>query len=291
VIWRVPRMNEATDTNTLIDDFIATYCEAARAGFASRWSQIVPDTYRPHRHEAVGALLARQVSLSVELARAPQIWNGHAAPLFLRSMTDAYITLAWMLEDLADRSTKYVEYGLGQEKLFIRYIEEELKTNTDPDRAQILERMLNFRKGWLNSQHADWATDVNLGAWSGMSTRDMAKDIKRESIYRFAYMPFSGVVHNMWQHVSVYNMQRCKNALHKWHLVPSTRDAPFDPDYMYRSAKYLSQSFELLDSKLATKSDVPLPLEVLVNHKLFSSHDAESEEKPPIAGSSLSSDS
>lgn len=279
-------MSEATDTNALMNDFITTYCAAARAGFDSRWSQVVPDTYHPHRHEAVGGLLARQVTLSVELAGAPQVWNGHAAPLFLRSMTDAYITLAWVLEDLADRSTKYVEYGLGQEKLFISYIEEEIN-NAEPDDAKMLEMMLKARKGWLNSQRADWATDVNLGAWSGVSTRDMAKDIKRESIYRFAYMPFSGVVHNMWQHVSVYNMLRCKNALHKWHLVPTTRDAPFEPDYMYRSAKYLSQSFQLLDSKMATKSEVPLPVEVLVNHKLFSRTSADSEEKPPIPGSSL----
>jgi hypothetical protein len=284
-------MNEIADTNALMNDFIDVYCASARAGFDSRWSQVVPDTYRPHQHEAVGALLARQVTLSVELASAPQIWNGHSAPLYLRSMTDAYITLAWILEDPPSRSTKYVEYGLGQEKLFISYIEEELKNSTDRDRAPMLERMLKVRKGWLSSQRADWATDVNLGAWSGISTRDMAKDIKRESIYRFAYMPFSGVVHNMWQHVSVYNMQRCGNALHKWHLVPSIRDAPFEPDFMYRSAKYLSQSFELLDSKMATKSEVPLPIEVFVNHGLFSRSTAESDEKPPIPGSSLPTDS
>jgi hypothetical protein len=186
-------------------------------------------------------------------------------------MTDAYITLAWILDDPYERSTKYIHYGLGQEKLSIEYLEENLSENPqDDDEKNQLQEMIRIRKSWLNGQLAEWATEVNVGSWSGLSAYDMAREIGRESIYKFAYMPFSGTVHNMWQHVGIYNAEPCLNPLHKYHLAPKVRTAPLHPDFMYRSAKYLSQTYELFDSKLGITSRIPLPIDFFVNHELFS---------------------
>ena len=74
-----------------------------------------PRSIDKHVHEAIGGLLARQATLAIELARSPMMWIGNVAPLILRCMTDAYITLAWILDDRGDRAKKYTEYGLGQE--------------------------------------------------------------------------------------------------------------------------------------------------------------------------------
>ena len=259
----------------LLSEFVKGYTANVVDGFESRWSQITLEIYANHIHECIGGLLARQATLSIELANAPAIWNGHIAPLILRCMTDAYITLAWILGDPQERSVKYIDHGLGQEKLFIEYLEEELRNNPDQEDAESTREMIRVRKGWLNSQLAEWATEVNVGSWSGISTRDMAKEIGRESIYRFSYVPFSGPAHNMWQHVGIYNMRPCTNPLHKRHLVPKLQSSAWHPDFMYRSAKYLSITYELVDDKMGTKSDVPLPIDYFVEHEMFAAAENE----------------
>ena len=135
--------------------------------------------------------------------------------------------------------------------------------------------MIEVRKSWLNAQLADWATEVNVGSWSGMSAREMAQEIGRESIYKHAYVPFSGAAHNMWQHVGIYNVEPCSNPLHKWHVVPKIRRAPVHPDFMYRSTKYISITYELFDEKMGIRSDVPLPDQYFVEHELFSADHSE----------------
>jgi hypothetical protein len=218
-------------------------------------------------HEAIGGLLARQATLSIEMAKSPSMWNGHIAPLVLRCMVDAHINLAWILNDPKARTEKYIRYGLGQEKLYIEYLEEGLGDDSEEDKA--IREMVKVRKSWLNSQLAEWATEVNVGSWSDMNTREMAKDIGRESLYRFSYVPFSGPTHNMWQHVGIYNMKPCANPMHKNHVVPSIREVPLDPDFMYRSSKYVSLTYELFDSKMNVKSDVTLPIDFFLEHRFF----------------------
>lgn len=257
----------------LVSDFVAGYKEIVVSGFEDRWGQINQEIYDKNISETVGALMSRQATLSIEMSAAPSTWNGHVAPLFLRCMVDAYITFAWILADPKERSKKYIEYGLGQEKLFVEFLEEALEEEPESYDAESIRMMIDARKGWLSAQLADWATAVNVGSWSGMSTREMAKEIERESIYKHAYVPFSGAAHNMWQHVGIYNVEACTNPLHKWHVVPSIKRAPVHPDFMYRASKYLSITYELFDEKMGTRSDIKLPVEYLLGHKLFSTDD------------------
>jgi hypothetical protein len=265
-------------SKSLLQQFIREYSANAQEGFESRWSQVKPNIYKRHMHEAIGGLLARQATLSIEMVKSPYMWNGHIAPIVLRSMVDGYITLGWILKEPEERSKKYILYGLGQEKLFVEYLEQDLSEDEDSREQNAMREMVKARKAWLNSQLAEWATEVNVGSWSGMTTREMAQDIERESIYKFAYMPFSGPAHNMWQHVGIYNMKPCTNPMHKHHFVPSIRKAPFEPDFMYRSAKYLTLSYTLFDSKMHVTSNVPLPMDFFIGHKLF--NDPERRKKP-----------
>ena len=91
--------------------------QGLRAELGARWDAWDRDLTKPQLHEAIGGLMARQVSLATQLAQAPSIWNGHVAPLILRAMTDAYITLAWIFQEPEKRTDGYVKYGLGQRKL------------------------------------------------------------------------------------------------------------------------------------------------------------------------------
>ena len=259
--------------DNLLDDFVEKYIANVRSGFDERWSLIVPEIYDKHVHECIGGLLSRQATLTIEMAKAPSTWNGHVAPLILRCMIDAYITLAWILDEPIERSEKYINYGLGQEKLFIEYMEQAIDEDPEAYDTANLQKMIQARKSWLDYQLAEWATEVNIGSWSGMNTREMAKAIGRESIYKYAYVPFSGTAHNMWQHIGRYNMSLCKNPLHKLHFVPKIHNSTVDPDFMYRSAKYLTLSFQVFDENMEIECDVVLPNEFLIGHPLFSVDD------------------
>lgn len=266
-------MGTRSRTEDVLEDFVTKYVDNVRSGFDKRWSLVIPEIYSSDAQQCIGGLLSRQAVLTIEMAVAPSTWNGHVAPLFLRCMIDAYITLAWILESPSVRSEKYIRYGLGQEKLFIEYLEEAVREEPASYGADSLRKMIDVRRAWLRSQRSEWTTEVNVGAWSGMSTREMAKEIGRESIYKHAYVPFSGVVHNMWQHIALYNMEPCMNPLHKWHLVPRVEHAPVDIDFMYRSAKYVSLSYGAFDKKMSVNCDVALPETMALAHPLFSGED------------------
>ncbi len=265
----------AENAEKSLDSFIKDYIDNVQLGFEKRWEAVKPDIYDNWVHECIGALLSRQATLTIEMVKAPSIWNAHVAPLFLRCQIDAYISLGWVLADPLQRCKKFVLYGLGQEKLFIEFLEEALQEESEPSDAEQLNKLIKIRKEWLNGQLADWATEVNVGAWSGMTAREMAKEIGRESIYKHAYVPFSGVAHNMWQHIGIFNTTPCTNPMHKWHLVPKIHKIPIEPDFMYRSAKYASISFEIFDKSMDISCDIPLPVKFFGNHPFFSNKNNE----------------
>ena len=216
-----------------------------------RWGKWQIDLTKCEMYEAVGALLARQVTLAIQLARAPAIWNGHIAPLILRTMADNYITLAWIFKDPLDRSRKFILYGLGQEKLQIEHRKRQPQ-NADND------RIIEAKEKWLNSQKYSFLTEINIGSWSGIDTRKMAEQAKCLDTYRFTYMPFSASTHSMWHHVSRYNLVYCPNPLHQCHRVPYVPlEVEIDIDYLYRAVKYVKKVFDLFDAKTKIESYPP----------------------------------
>lgn len=227
----------------LIEKFIA------RAGeeLDQRLTTWPTDLAQNEIHEVLGALLARQVTLATQLADCPPIWNGHVAPLILRAMADVYINLAWLIQDLPDRCKKFIHYGLGQLKLELEHRRSEVETR---DAAEGDREYLEVIEDWLNSQRATFLTDVNLGRWSGISTRQMAADADCLDFYNFVYTPFSSCSHSMWHHIARYNLKQCQNPLHRFHYVPNFGDTDIDPDYVYLAGKYLQKTFAAFDDAL-----------------------------------------
>ena len=215
--------------------------------FEKLWGQIKVEPDKLEAFSVVGALLSRQVTLSIELARAPSAWNGHSAPLFLRAMTDLYIALAWILGDLAGRSKMYIMHGLGEEKLLLEQYKQEVEESKarGEDAAEI-SQIVEAKSAWINFQRREFFVEVNLGHWAPLNYREMAIEAGCESLYKFAYKPFSQAAHNMWPHVSVYNSRICENPLHRNHLVPELLEVPLDLDYLYRSMKYVDKTYNLL---------------------------------------------
>lgn len=226
------------------------YTDCVREELHTKWVKWKFDPSHAEVHEVVGALMARQVTIATQVARSPSIWNGHIAPVLLRTMVDVYVTFAWILKQPLDRSRKYVLYGLGQEKLYLENLKSDL-AEEDPENHPVVEAI----QSWINSQRFTFLTDVNVGSWSGLSTRAMAQEADCMDIYRYAYAPFSSSAHSTWNHVAKYNLQPCNNSLHRYHMVPVDSNTPLDPDYLYRAAKYVNKTFALFEKTFEITSD------------------------------------
>jgi Family of unknown function (DUF5677) len=187
---------------------IEAFAERARVELGVRPEKWPTDLAEQEVHEVVGALLARQVTLATRLAASPPIWDGHVAPIILRAMADVYITLAWILQNPSNRCKQFIHYVLGQQKLQLEHRRADLKTR-EPLEGKI--ELLDAVEEWINSQRATFLTDVNLGSWSGISTRDMADQDGYLDFYNYVYVPFSACVHSMWHHIAHYNLKRCGN--------------------------------------------------------------------------------
>lgn len=250
-----------------IEEIVGEFAQLCANGFLARWDLLPVELYASEAYEVVGGLISRQATLAIELALTPPMWSGHIAPLILRGMTDAHITLAWILGDFEVRAKEYISYSIGQEKLAYEHLEVEYESNKD----DAIAKMIEMKKGWVNSQRKDWFVEVNVGSWSGTSTRKMAKESGCERLYKFAFVPFSAVSHNMWSHISLYNMETCSNPLHKFHRVPTIQDAVLDVDYVYRASKYISCSFEVVDKHFELDLELELPVDFM--ERKLSEHD------------------
>lgn len=239
---------------------IGAFTARAREELDHRLKKWPLDLSKQDFHEVVGALLARQVTLASQLAECPPIWNGHIAPLVLRAMADAYITLAWLLRDPLDRCKKFIHYSLGQEKLQLELRLAEMETR-EPYEGE--REYCEAIEAWINFQHWTFLIDVNLGSWSGMSTRAMAEEAGCLDFYNYVYTPFSACAHSMWHHIARYNLKDCRNPLHRFHWVPAVRDTPLDLHYLYLAAKYLQKTFATFDDAVGITTDIQSALDLL----------------------------
>ncbi len=261
-----------------LKQLVESYEDYLVQSYYALWESIKIESDKLEAYTVIGGLLSRQVTLSIELARSPNIWNGHSAPLFLRAMTDLCIAIGWILGDIEERSKKYIMHGLGDEKLLLEFFEQEMQNNPDSSDFEEMKQMIEMKREWINSQRREWAIEVNLGNWANLDYRTMANEASLESLYKFAYKPFSQVAHNMWPHVSRYNCKLCENPLHQYHLVPVLYDFQLDIDFLYRSCKYVHRVYEALIKRFSLKHEFPLPIDWW--HKYFeSTENSESETK------------
>ena len=236
-----------------IEQLIKAFVRQARLELKDRWKKWIIDLSQSELHEVIGALLARQVTLARQMAECPPIWNGHIAPIILRAMADVYISLAWVLKDPIDRSRRFVLYGLGQAKLQLEHRKAQIgDTEPTPEEKMLIEES----EAWINSQRFTFLTEVNVGSWSGIPTRQMAEEADCIDFYNYVYNPFSACTHSMWHHIARYNLRQCANPLHQYHQVPEDPELPMDPYYLYLAAKYLQKTFFAFDEKFSLKVNV-----------------------------------
>ena len=132
-----------------IEELVSGYVDYLVDSFDEVWTKVKIPADKLEALSAIGGLLSRQITLSIELAQAPSTWNGHSAPLFLRSMTDLYITLAWMMDDLEERPHKYIMHGLGEAKLLIEHYKLLLEKEEYQEDKELIHNAMNFLSKWM----------------------------------------------------------------------------------------------------------------------------------------------
>jgi len=228
-----------------LERVIGEYIQSARGALKKRLAQWRREVFDTEVNDAVGGLLARQVSLATCIAQSPSIWCPHVLPILLRCMADVYINFCWVVKDPATRSRQFIEYGLGQEKLAIEKYREAIagESTPHPEALEIAEH----RERLLDSERYRFLIPVNLGSWSELSTRDMAIEVDEKQFYDLVFSQFSAAVHSTWQQIWRCNLYECSNPLHMGHRVPFDPDLPPDIPGFTHSAKYLCKTFAKFD--------------------------------------------
>ena len=227
-----------------ISKVIENYIAQIKSELEERWNLWDKDLSQSHVYEVIGGILSRQTSLAIQFAKNPNIWNAEIAPILLRSMADNHINLAWILKKPNQHSEEFITHGLGQLKLEL----EHRKRKMEEDGISVTDNTyIQDEEDFINSQRYSFLTEVNLGSWSGNSTRKMAEEANLLDFYNYVYQPFSNCTHSTWGHISKYNNIPSTNPFHKFLRHPEIIE--FYPDFFFLelAAKYLTKSFRLFD--------------------------------------------
>jgi len=235
-----------TDEGKLEDLFRAIEAKV-RQELRLRCEAYRPDFRMPEVFNVLTALLARQATLAIELASAPQLWNWHSAPLFLRAMTDVHITLSWILLDPKTRARQYIDHGLGQAVLELEHRKKQLESTPEHSKED-MSLMIKASESWINTQRWNFLVEVNVGAWSGKTTREMAEESGILDFYNYVYTPFSQCAHSTWYHVGRFNSGVSQSPLTRQLWMPQIIESN-DVWTLNLAAKYLDKSFNTFDEK------------------------------------------
>lgn len=224
------------------------YIECIRQSVAVRNGPTVPvDLYRPEIPSVLAGLLARQATLAMRLAQSPPTWDGHIAPLILRPMVECLVSFRWIIKDPTVRATEYVSYALGQAKLTLSKMQNEIEQREDQDSKENTLKAAQMQEAWILSQRLIQYVDVNLGSWAGMSIQKMCQETESEDLYNFWFVPHSACAHNTWHHVSIWNTRVCKNPLHHEHRLSHIASPDLTLAYVQQSSGFLSDLLEEFD--------------------------------------------
>ena len=248
-----------SDPEDVVWEAIRGFKEHLATQVHRRWDVGAREHEQRHVHEVVGGLLARQATLACELASNPYTWNAHSGPLFLRSMVENCITIAWILKDPDERAKQFIAYGLGQENLMLEHAKADSReAGADPDEDQTIQAW----EQWLNGQRYTFLTEVNVGGW-GTDLRRMADEVGLIELHRNGYARWSSTTHNMWHHVVRFNLQYCTNPLHGYHRVPVVPQLSPSPELLLRAAEYMDIALGVFDEATGTSVDDLGAVEVL----------------------------
>jgi Family of unknown function (DUF5677) len=240
------------EMNDALNVLIERYISDLENDLPVRWNSLDIDLSNKEVYEVLSGQLARQITLGIQFVKNPNCWTFDLAPVILRCMADNYINFSWIAKSPTDRSKKFILHGLGQEKLILEHRKNQIISDGgNPNNDQIIK----YTEEWINSQRYTFLTEVNIGAWSGISTRQMAEEADCVDFYNYVYTPFSTVAHNTWGHISKYNLEVSSNPLHKFLNIPFIGGLILDIYNIRLAAKYVNKMIQKFDEVFLIKVD------------------------------------
>ena len=146
------------------------------------------------------------------------------------------------------RARQYIEHGLGQAVLELEHRKKRLESAKE-DAKEDMMQVIRAYESWINTQRWSFLVEVNVGAWSGKTTREMAEESGILDFYNYVYTPFSQCAHNTWYHVGRYNSGPSESPLTRQLWMPRIVESPSDVWNLNLVAKYLDKSFNIFDEK------------------------------------------
>jgi hypothetical protein len=121
--------------------------------------------------------------------------------------------------------------------------------SADESSKEDLKQLIRVCQAWLDAQRWNFLVEINVGAWSGRTTREMADEAGILDFYNYVYTPFSQCAHSTWYHVGRYNSGPSESPLTRQLWMPRVVDSPSDVWNLSLAAKYLDKSFNAFDEK------------------------------------------
>ena len=217
------------------------------------WNDTRVDLADPIRHDVIIGLLARNLQLACDIVQNPGLWIIPISAILVRCMIETQIRLAWLIKCGSDTDFKdYVEFGLGQEKLYVEHLKR-LSREDRIDKEQIIED-IEEREKWINAQRFTFLLPVDVGGGNkGKGLRVMADEAGILDLHRLAYSPLSSAVHGHWNTIARMNLTPCLNPLHGQHWLPYLRKRPISLSFVFNAVNCYSECFELVSLSLTGK--------------------------------------
>jgi hypothetical protein len=187
--------------------------------------KVAVDLYNPARHEVVGGLVKRLHRLSCKLLQFPSLWSSDSAAGIMRVYAETLICLSWMSLQPDDTGfDRYKDYGLGRRVLMRKHMEQ-MVVEMPEDVRQAFESVLGSLEARTGGEWSEQFQDVSIeSTFAGIALRTMAEQTDLLDLYRHVFQTSSGVMHGEWWAIEDYELTRCVEPLHRFHLVPSVDD-------------------------------------------------------------------
>ncbi len=202
------------------------------------------DLYQPARHEVVCGLVARAFRLVGAALTVPEQWSADYASWLMRTIAETEITIRWMAQQEHESGfERYVVYGQGRRVLMRRIIEQaasSLPPAAAMDAVGMVSTLAERSGGEWHEQFLEVSTETTF---AGISLRAMAEETRTLDLYRHVFQNSSGVVHGEWWAIEDYDMDRCQEPLHRFHMIPA-QGPKVDPTPAF--GRHIVERFESL---------------------------------------------
>lgn len=272
--WRQGRRISPCDYPTIEEPDPPTFDELAAANavgtaFArsvfsevrNLFEQVAPDLDCPSRPEVLFGLLQRQAQIAADLARLPPMWVSPWGQMANRAMAETLIRLKWLAaRNRAEEFEWFVDYGLGQEKLYVEHLGRLVEQ--DHPESTTIEEERQWRIAWLDEQRYTFLQEVDVGGGAHkIDLRKMAEEAGCPDLRSLVFQPLSSTVHGHWNAIGRQNMHRCMNPLHGSHYLPVEFPRPLDIRVAVDAVGFYAASYKavaVLLGAASTESDAAL---------------------------------